>query len=163
MNLYELTQEYVEFAALLDDPDWDEDSVLEKLAEIDDDIDTKADSYARVIRNLEAEQEICKREAKRFSERAKAKENQINRLKRSLESAMLACNKPKIKTDLFSLYISNNPPSLVLDAGLDDIPVAYLVEQEPKIDKARIKEDLKAGADLTGIAHLEVTESLRIR
>jgi hypothetical protein len=37
------------------------------------------------------------------------------------------------------------------------------VQQDPTIDKKKIKEDLKAGVDLEGIAHLEQTESLRIR
>ena len=46
---------------------------------------------------------------------------------------------------------------------IENIPEIYLIEQEPKLDRAKIKEDLKNGIVLEGIAHLEQTESLRIR
>ena len=43
------------------------------------------------------------------------------------------------------------------------LPEKFLRFRDPEVDKTKIKEAIKAGEDLTGIAHLEQTESLRIR
>ena len=70
----------------------------------------------------------------------------------------------KIKGDLFTVAIQNNPSSVVMDEQyLENIPEKYLIPQEPKLDRKKIAEDIKAGEDLNGIAHLEQTESLRIK
>ena len=54
-------------------------------------------------------------------------------------------------------------PEGVDEADIRSIPAEYLIEQAPKVDKTKLKADLKAGKDLTGIAHLVQGESLRIR
>jgi hypothetical protein len=50
-----------------------------------------------------------------------------------------------------------------MDKDIDDIPERYIKYLDPEIDKAKIKEDIQKGIDVEGIAHLEQTESLRIR
>ena len=69
--------------------------------------------------------------------------------------------KEKFKTALFNFTIGKNPVKLVID---DEslIPKKYYVKQEPKLDAAKLKEDLKAGA-VRKYAHLEQGESLRIK
>ena len=76
---------------------------------------------------------------------------------------MKAVGKKKIETDLFTFRIQRNPASVVMDeAYLENIPKEYLIPQEPKLDRAKIREDLKAGKELE-FAHLVQTESLRIK
>ena len=70
--------------------------------------------------------------------------------------------KVKFKTDLFSFNIQNNTPSVVID-NIDDIPIEYLVLQEPEINKKKIAADIKAGVNLSYFAHLEQSRSLRIK
>ena len=49
------------------------------------------------------------------------------------------------------------------EAYIENIPDRFLIPQDPQIDKKAIKEALKNGENLEGLAHLEQTESLRIR
>ena len=88
-------------------------------------------------------------------------ENNLRRMKENLEDAMLVTGKTKFKTDLFSFAIQKNPKSVMID-DISRIPKEYLIEQEPKVDKAKLKADLTAGITLEG-AHLEQSESLRIK
>ena len=39
----------------------------------------------------------------------------------------------------------------------------YLKFKEPDIDKDLMKKDIKSGIDLSGLAHLERTQSVRVR
>jgi hypothetical protein len=72
--------------------------------------------------------------------------------------------KTKFKTDLFSFGIQKNAPSVVIDAvDIRDIPEDYLKFKEPEVDKTAIKNAINAGVDFEGLAHLEVSQSLRIR
>ena len=80
------------------------------------------------------------------------------------ERMLQATGKTKFKTALFSFGIQKNPAAVVIDEGyIKNIPDRFLIPQDPQIDKKAIKEALKAGEDLEGIAHLEQTESLRIK
>lgn len=164
MTLYELTGQYLQLLALAEDPDTDPEAFSDTLEGLGGEIEDKADGYAKVIRQLESDSTGLKAEIDRLTSRKRAIDNSIDRMKESLKNAMIWCEKPKFKTELFSFGIQKNPASVVLDApDLATIPIEYLIAQEPKVDKAKMKDDLKAGKDLGGIAHLEQTESLRIR
>ena len=70
----------------------------------------------------------------------------------------------KVKTPLFSINVQNNPESVVMDVeGVDLIPEKYLKFKEPDIDRDLMKKDIKSGIDLSGLAHLERTQSVRVR
>ena len=164
MNLYELTGQWELLMTLADDPDVDEAVFADTLEALEGDIFAKADGYGKLIRNLEADVDALKAEAAKLQMKAKAKQNRIDRMKATFQLAMTKMNKPDIKTELFTFRIQKNPPSVVMDEPyIENIPAEYLIQQEPKIDRTKIKNDIKAGKDLTGIAHLEQGESLRIK
>ena len=99
-------------------------------------------------------------EIQRMTKKKATIKNNIDRLKRSLEGAMIATGKRKFKTALFGFGIQKNPPSLnVLDES--KIPEEFWIEQQPKLDKkaalAYVKENKVDWAELSQ------TESLRIR
>lgn len=163
-TLYELTDDYLNLLDMAQDPDCDLEVFKDTLEGLDYEIEDKADGYAKVIRELTARAEGLKAEIERLTNRKKAIETNIDNMKRSLENAMIITGKTKFKTDLFSFGIQKNTPTVIIDEQyIENIPEEYLIEQDPKIDKAKIKEDIKAGKDLDGIAHLEQSESLRIR
>lgn len=163
-TLYELTSEYLDLLAMLEDPDVDEDLINDTLEGIDGELEAKADGYARVMRQMDADAKAIKAEEERLANRRKSLENRKAALKSRLQQMMEITGKVKFKTELFSFGIQKNPAAVVMDEQyIENIPECYLIIQEPKIDKQKIKEDLKAGLDLEGIAHLEQTESLRIR
>lgn len=164
MTLYELTTEYMELLAMLEDPDVDEDLIADTLEGIDGELEVKADGYARVMRQMDADAKAIKAEEERLANRRKSLENRAANLKGRLQQMMEITGKVKFKTELFSFGIQKNPAAVVIDEQyIENIPEEYLIRQDPKIDRAKLKEDLKAGKDLDGIAHLEQTESLRIR
>lgn len=163
-TIYELTNEFRFLYELAEDPETDQELLEGTLEALEGELEYKADGYAKVMRQLEADAAALKTEEKRLAARRTACENNMKRMKQALQYAMEAAGKPKFKTDLFSFGIQKNPAAVVMDTDeLINIPIKYLVQQEPKIDKTKLKEDLKAGVDLGGIAHLEQTESLRIR
>ena len=105
MNIYELTGMYkvLEEGIALNP---DDEALKEALAKINDDIETKAENYGKLIRNLEAELAGCKAEAKRFTDRAKTLENCIKNVKANLMWGMKETGKTKFKTDLFSFSVA---------------------------------------------------------
>ena len=164
MTLYELTDDYRNLLEIAEDPDTDPDAFADTLEGIEGAIEDKADGYAKVIRTLEGDAAACDAESKRLRNKKIAIENNIKRMKAALQYAMEATGKTKFKTALFSFGISKNPAAVVMDEGyIENIPERFLIPQDPVVDKKAIKEALKAGEDLEGIAHLEQSESLRIR
>ena len=163
-SLYELTTDYEELLTMAEDPDIDEQAFLDTLEGIDGAIEDKADNYARVIRTLEADAAACDAEAKRLRNKKQTIENNIKRMKSALQYSMQVTGKVKFKTALFSFGIRKNPPSVVIDEPyLENIPARFLIPQDPTVDKKAMKDALKAGEDLTGLCHLEQSESLSIR
>ena len=163
-SLYELTEDYMNLLELAEDPDIDEQAFADTLEGIEGALEDKADGYAKVIRTLEGDAAACDAESKRLRNKKQTIENNIRRMKAALQYAMQATGKTKFKTALFSFGIQKNPAEVVIDEGyIENIPDRFLIPQDPQIDKKAIKEALKAGEDLEGIAHLEQTESLRIR
>ncbi len=147
MKLYEITGEYLAFMEMAEDPDIDPQIVADTLESIEGEIEDKADGYAKVKIQLEADAATLDAEIQRLTRRKKTIENNIDSLKGRLKAAMEAMDKDKIKTELFTFSIRKNPPKVVFDEELP-IPKKYLIPQEPKVDTATIKEDLKKGEDL---------------
>ena len=160
-TLYELTAEYMYLLELAEDENEDPQVIADTMEGLEGEIEYKADGYARVLRQLEYDAAAIKAEEKRLANRRKTIEGNITRLKDSLFQAMKTTGKEKFKTDLFSFGIQKNPPSVALDGGV--VPERYLVPQSPTLDRPLMLKDLKRGIDLTGIAHIEQGESLRIR
>lgn len=163
-TLYDLTGEWLDLYDMADDPDMDADVWFDTIEGLEGEIEDKADGYAKVIAQLNADAAAIKAEEDRLYSRRKTIENRVNNMKSRLQSMMELTGKTKFKTPLFSFGIQNNPASVIIDEMyIENIPEEYLIQQDPKIDKAKLKEDLKAGKDLDGIAHLAQTQSLRIR
>lgn len=160
-TMYELTSDYIAVLDMANNPDIPPEVIADTLEGISGEIELKAENSAIIIKELEAEMLKLKTEEIRLSSRRKAIENNIEVIKQRLYNAMKLTGKEKFKTALFNFTIGKNPVKLVID---DEslIPKKYYVKQEPKLDAAKLKEDLKAGA-VRKYAHLEQGESLRIK
>lgn len=156
MQLYELTEIYLN----LKDMDIEEGDLNAALENIDDEIETKADNIAKVLRDFDGDIEALKSEEERLAKKRKAIENRQKQLKEYLQNAMLVLDKRKFKTDLFSFNIQKNAPSLkILDES--KIPEDYY-KIEKKLNKNDLKEAVKNGL-FEDAAELVSSESLRIR
>lgn len=166
-SLYDLTGEYAQWAEYLEQTELDDDmeaALQEALNNIAVNIDDKLENYAKIIKNFESDIEGLKAEEARLSAKRKAMENSIKTMKERMMIAMQQTGRLDIKTSLFSFKVQKNPASVVMDeAYIENIPEQFLIQQDPKIDRKAIKAAIEAGFDLEGIAHLERTESIRIR
>ena len=163
-TLYEMTGQYQFLLSLAEDPDTDPNILEDSMEALVGEIEDKCDGYAKVMTELKARKFALKGEKDRIDERIKTIDRNLDRMSENLKDTMLMMERPKIKTALFTFSVQNNPAHVVMDETyIENIPERYLVKQEPKLDKKLILEDLNAGADLDGIAHLEQDTSLRIR
>lgn len=165
-TMFERTAEIAFLYRLMEQGELDQETLEDALSVSKEELGIKLDSYTRVIKELEAENEAIKKETERLEARKKTNENHIKTMKEAMKYAVLTAEPEakKIKTTLFSYGVQNNAPSVVIDESyIENIPAEYLRVKEPEIDKKKLLEDLKAGKDLEGIAHIEIKQSLRIR
>ena len=149
---------------MMEDPELDPQTLADTMEAVEGELEIKAENYAKVMKNLEADVAGIKAEIDRLSERKKTIENNIKNMKSALQMAMETTGKTKFKTELFSFNIQKNAPTVVIDASdPNNIPPDFLKFKEPEIDKTAIKAAIQNGMDLTGVAHLEQRESLRIK
>ena len=157
MNLYELSSSY----RAIQEMDLDEETLRDTLDSIVGEAEQKAENIVKWIRNLKGDNTAIKEEETRLKNKRIANENKIKYLGLYLEDFLKTSGLTRLKTELFTISLQNNPPSVeVYDATL--IPPKYLIEQLPIVDKQIIKELLKQGEEIPG-ATLKQTKGLRIR
>ena len=162
MTLYELTGEWQQVLSMMEDPDVPEEAVRNTLEGLSGEIEEKADGYAKVMRQLQAEAEAIEKEEERLNDRRDHLMSRIVSMKSALMEAMRATGKTKFKTTLFSFGIRKaGMKKLVIDHE-DTVPDKYWVQPPKVIDRKMLKEDLTHG-DMPGVAHLEQSEYLSIR
>lgn len=162
MTLYELTGAWKWLYEYGDDPDMDPEIWFDTIEGLEGEIEAKADGYAMVRAALLAQADALKKEEQRLATRRKAIENNVSRMMERLQNMMQETGKTKFKTTLFSFGIQKNPASVVLDCAVEDLPEELIKRPEPQADKAAIKKIIEGGVPFP-FAHLEQTESLRIR
>lgn len=157
-SLYELTGI---FKQINDMEGLDEETKADTLDSIDwtDQFEEKVENTVKVIKNKEADKKQLKEEIDRLTARCKSIENDITRLKTSLQGAFEITGHDKVKGLLFTVYLAKNQPSVVVDE--DQLPKKYFVITK-KPDKNAIKELLNAGKKVKG-ATLQESKSLRIK
>lgn len=123
MNIYELTGQYklLEMAMLLNPEDEEIKAEFDKIA---DDIEVKADGYAKIISNMKADMTALDAEIKRLTERRDMFKRNIDRMKENLMYSMKETGKTKFKTELFSFGVAKNggKQPLKLDVEVDALP-----------------------------------------
>ena len=159
MTLYELTGQYLELLNMAEDVD--AETLADTLEAIGGEIEDKADNYAKVIRTLEGDVQSVKSEIDRLTAKKQTMENNVRKIKESLQASMMATGKTKFKTQLFSFGIQKNPASVQLKEGAE-VPSQFYKQPEPVLDKTALKNYLKENG-AQDYAELVQTESLRIK
>ena len=165
MRLYELTSSYLQLQELLEES-VDDQLLADTLEAVQGEYDVKMEAYAKVIKNLEANMDALKVEAKRLTDKRKVLENNIDRLKKAMFDSMKAVGKTKAGGQLFTVAIQKNggklPVIMAADADLSILPDQLVVVTEtPALDA--IRELLEAGKVVEGFSLGQRGESLRIK
>lgn len=163
-TLFDLTTDLLNLYEMATEPDLDAEVLQDTIDAVEGEIEIKADGYAKVIRQMDGDIATLKAEIDRLSNRKKSIENSKDRIKKSLETAMMATGKTKFKTELFSFGIQKNPASLKFtdDFDMAELDDKYIKYADPEVNKQAVKDALKNGEKIAG-CYLEQTESLRIR
>lgn len=161
-KLYEITERYQNLEMIWDNADENlKEILLSSLEEIKEEFNEKALNLVKYIKNIESDIDGFKAEEKRLESRKKSLENQKESIKEYLYNEMVKIGQKKADLGLFKLNIQNNPASVnVIDEKLID--KKYLIQQEPKIDKKAILNDLKNNIEVKG-CEIHQRESLRIK
>ena len=163
-NIYDLTNEFTTLWELMEDGTLDDDALMGAFDVAKEDLADKLEGYCKFIKNLESDIAGLKAEEARIKARRQTMENTVDRAKEAMKKAMNTAGEKKLPAGSFTVSVQANPPKVVIDEQyLENIPEKYLIPQEPTINKKAMLEDLKAGENLEGLAHMETGESLRIR
>lgn len=170
-SLYELTGDFLKVQEMLENDEFDRETLENTLGCIDYEIEIKAENYAKVIKNLETARASIKGqkdalknalndEIERLDHKEKTFENKIKYLKENLGQAMKITGKEKIKTDLFSFYFRKNQSVSVIDEK-KALKSEY-VKTKVTLDKAALLEAMKNGEKFD-FANIRESETLIIR
>lgn len=160
MTLYEITADMMELQALLLEAP-DDECLNDTLESVEFDLQNKVDGYCKVMANIQEKIDAMSKEIKRLQDRKKVAENAKDRLKSAISNALEVMDKDRVEGKLFTVSMRNNALKLPKDIDWTKLDMRYLIEQEPKINRKALLEDVKAGK-VEGI-ELERTKSLQIR
>ena len=168
MRLYEITGELLALQELLESPLDDEDLLKDTLEAVQGEYELKLESYCKVIKNLEADMEALKNEAKRLTDKRKVLENNVDRLKKAMFDSMKATNTPKVKGQIFTVAIQKNGGVIPINYDKNDKNITanlpdHLVNIVETPNLEAIRELLEAGKVVDGFTLGERGESLRIK
>lgn len=161
-KLYELTEMYQSVWDLISDDEVDLEAMENALSTIEDTIESKAESIAKLIKSIDSDMLALETEEKRLYARRKALSNKQKGIKDYLEYQLKSMGVDKVKTPLFTVALQNNPPSVnVLDESL--VPSWYSkTVTTTSLVKKDILDALKRGIDVPGV-EMKQDKSLRIR
>lgn len=151
MTLYDIQGEYLrlyELATTMDDIQ----AFSDTLDSLNGDLSVKAKGYVEVMKQLEMEQNECDAIIQKFTDKKKARENALNRMKSALYDSMNIAGLTEIEAGNYKLKIVGNGgvEPLVISG---DVPDSFY-KLKYKVDKSLIRKALEKGEELD-FAHLE--------
>jgi hypothetical protein len=153
MNLYEITNEAQYLAALLETEELTPELEAELLIN-QEQLQTKAINYAKVISNYQSESDAIDAEIKRLKAMKESRDKKVTWLTDSLKKAMMVSGIEKIESPLFKLSLRRS------EAVEVEVPEALPVDWQVRkvmitADKVAIKKAIKEGYAITGARLVE--------
>jgi hypothetical protein len=153
MNLYEITNEAQYLAALLETEELTPELEAELLIN-QEQLQTKAINYAKVISNYQGESDAIDAEIKRLKSMKESRDKKVTWLTDSLKRAMMVSGIEKIDSPLFKLSLRRS------EAVEVEVPEALPIDWQVKkvtitADKVGIKKAIKEGYAITGARLVE--------
>lgn len=147
-TLYDLSIEAQQLQTAMEESEMPE-AYIDTIEANDLMIKDKSDGYVTVAKNIEAEIKVLKEEEAELSNRRKAMENSLKRLKDRMMTCMQIAGKTEIQGNKFKVKIVANGGKMPLKIDADKLPDAYKrIILEPDPDK--IRASLELGMDVPG-------------
>lgn len=165
MTLYQISQQFLELAQLVDDEEIDAEVIEDTFEALEGEFEEKADGYACVIRNAEACAKALKEESARLKDRADKFTKKAEKLSEILLKNMKATNHDKFDTEKFSFKVSKGRGTVVVDDE-EAVPFEYIttktINSPNKTELGKYLKSLKEG-ETCAFAHLEFNDSLSLK
>ena len=148
-TLYELSAGYASLLDMYDlaETDAERADIMDMLTSTEGDITEKAEAYARIMKNKQAEADGLKAEADRLTAKRKAAEAVVDRMKEAITTTMMLVGAKEIGTTIGKWRLQTNPWSCeVLDANA--VPKEWHIKVEDKIDRAGLVRHFKETGEL---------------
>lgn len=161
MRLYDLTEQYSLIAEMIED-DTTNEALQAMLDGIEGAFDEKVESIVKLMHSKISEHTAVDNEYKRLKQRADKIAKEVDWLENYVEEQMKLLNKDEVKSNLFSIKLALNPPSVKVDELLLSSKYYRIIPSSKTVDKALLSTKLKSGESIVG-AWLEQSKSLRIK
>lgn len=150
LTLYEIKKEIIDAIDNAVDPETGEiiaSDVFENLDALQLAFDEKTENTACYIKNLDAEAKAIREEEKALAARRKALENRSERCKNYLQFCL---NGEKFSTARCAVSYRKSTTVAVDENRLAEVPERFLRYKDPEVDKAAVRDALKAGETVPG-------------
>lgn len=159
-SLYRISQEQQALNELLFEAEGELTPELEEALAINEaNLAIKAENYATSMAMFAASVEAAKAERKRLDAYIKRAENAQERMKVALATALETFGLDRLEVGTYRISFRKSEAVIVDDEQA--VPNDYVIV-EAKINKAKLKADLKEGLVVSG-AHLETRKNIQIR
>jgi len=148
-KLYELTERYRTIENMLEDEYITKDEIKTSLQAIEDEFGDKVSTLGKFVLELKSTTEAIKIEEDRLLKRRQAIVSNIEWLKNYMLTEMLAIDILKIKRDVVTVSVQDNPPSVEL-LDLEQVPKQYvrIIPEVKEPDKKAIAEHFKQTGEI---------------
>lgn len=163
LSLYNITNSFITLFEKAENGELTPEEIQEQGNDLALALKNKSTSIIGYVRNSELMSEAIKNEIDRLTAMKKAVDNRIDKFKEYVKENMERLDIPKIDTEIGTMSISKNPASVEI---YDETLITDKYKKSKitvAIDKAAIKNDLKAGKEVQGARLIEDKTSLRIK
>lgn len=162
LKLYEIEAEYIALANEIIDNDGEITEELNTLLELNkENLINKGKNYGLLIRELQGENDVIKKEIERLTKLADSRNKIIDKLKEKLVNAMKLYEIEDISTPIIKLYLRSSKSTEIID--INKIPKEYInVKTSETADKKAIKAAIESGIIVNG-AEIVTNKNLQIK
>ena len=163
-TLYELSEGYAQLLDMYEQAETEAEraDLLDLLANAEGDITEKAEAYARIMRNKQAEAEGYKAEADRLTAKRRVAEAVVERMKEAITTAMMMVGTREIGTTIGKWRLQDNPWSCEV-VDINAVPEEWHIKVDDKIDRAGLVKHFKMTGELIPGVEMKQTVGVRFR
>lgn len=162
MNIFNIQSEYQQLVNQLIENGGEITPEIELALQINkDNFHSKSENYGYITKQFDGEMDIIDNEIKRLQQAKKTREKTIERLKDTIELAMLTFDIDKIETPLIKISFRKSESVEVTD--VNELPNEFkVIKLTETADKLKIKDALKSGMFIEGCS-IKTNRNLQIK